>query len=772
MRVRRGRVVFLSDSRADYSGNIAFMYDELLRQDPGADVIGLFKPRLRARRSVRDMARIIWASATAQTIVLDDYYPLIYAFKIRAGTRLVQVWHAAGAFKKVGYSRTGLPGGPTPGSLIHRNYTDVTVSSEAVRGDYAEAFGVPISRVHALGVPRTDAFFDEDAVAAAAARIRHKFLIPDGKRVALFAPTFRGQGQRSAYFDYDSVDFAQLAADLGDDWVILVKMHPFVTPLADARPELAHVAGVIDVSAEREITDLLMAADVLITDYSSTIFEYALLHRPIVLFCPDLEEYTADRDFYYPFERYVSGPLVREAAGLADAIRTAAPAADHDEFVQEFMGACDGQSAARIVSDIVLRPRQVRTRGRQGGRDTSYPMARGEKAGSATLATHATTASTLNVAIAHAARIGIAGLYMALRILPRRRKIVLMSRENNSLSADFADVVAGLRRAAPDVNIVTLVRMVPTGLRGKISYIRHIFSQVFHVATARVLLLDTYSMVASLPRHGRGLTVIQMWHALGALKKFGLSIVGTPEGRDPRLARAMRMHRGYDVVLASGPACRDAYAEAFGVGQDQVAVAPLPRVDRLRDEVRAAAVRGRLRVAHPAYFDRPIAVFAPTLRLNGPSPIDVAKLSAQLADAGVHLVVKSHPLVRTTLPAGIDTAPGFSTQDLLYVADYFVTDYSSALFEASVLGLPCYFLAPDLDDYVASRNFYLNFPGDLPGPVVRSAAELAAAMTAGLATAEDARKFADRWVQIPAARGGSATPCTDAIVELVLGHLR
>ena len=67
-----------------------------------------------------------------------------------------------GAFKKVGFSRVGKPGGPSKRSLTHRNYTDAIVSSEEVRKDYAEAFGISIDKVHALGIPRTDIFFDSD----------------------------------------------------------------------------------------------------------------------------------------------------------------------------------------------------------------------------------------------------------------------------------------------------------------------------------------------------------------------------------------------------------------------------------------------------------------------------------------------------------------------------------------------------------------------------------------------------------------------------------
>jgi len=754
-RVRPNRIVFLSDSRSGYSGNIAFLREEILRQNPDADVIGIFKPSMRARRPLADVVRLPWVTATAQTIVLDDFYPLIYPFRIRTETRLLQVWHAAGAFKRVGYSRQGLPGGPMPGSIIHRNYTDATVSSESIRRDYAEAFGIDIGRVKALGVPRTDVFFDSEFVAEANRLVRRRYGIPDGKRIVLYAPTFRGNGQLTATFDYDSVHWDKLVDELGDDWVVMAKMHPFVKPLSVARPQ---VTGVIDVTTDREITQLLMAADVLITDYSSTIFEYGLLRRPVVFFCPDLAQYTADRDFYYPFSEYVTGPLVTDASRLAEAVRTARHSSAQDRFLERFMGACDGHSSERITRELILNPRE------SGRPEAAAP------GGSSPTPTRASGAMGLRLLVAYAARILLNLGYIPLRLLPRRRKVVMISREHETVPDDFEDLAAAIHRADPGVEVVMLVRMVPPGYLAKIGYAFHMVAQLYHVATSRVLVIDTYAMAASLLRHGRGLTVMQIWHALGAFKKFGLSILDHPEGRDARLARAMRMHQGYDIVLASGEDCRPAFADAFGTDIEKVAVAPLPRVDRLLDARRAERTRERILATHPHLRNRRIAVFAPTFRLDGNVVIDMTELSRALNEIGVHLIVKMHPLMPDDFGREVETAPGFSTQEILDVADIFITDYSSTLYEAALLGISCYFLAPDLDHYVSSRDFYLDFHKDLPGPVARDIPSLVEAISKHEGTRERALAFATRWVQLPPVSAFHlGTPrCTAHIADLVL----
>jgi CDP-glycerol glycerophosphotransferase (TagB/SpsB family) len=751
--VRDGRILFLSDSRAGFSGNFAFLEAEIRRQRADAEILGVFKPRLRAARSLRDAFRLPWLIATAQTIVVDDYYPLIYPLRIRGETTLLQVWHAAGAFKRVGWSRVGLPGGPLPGSLAHANYTDATVSSEGVRGDYAEAYGIDVERVHALGVPRTDVFFDDERVRAAATAIRRSYGIAPSQKIALFAPTFRGNGQLTATYDVDSVPWEKLAADLGDDWVVMVKMHPFVAPLQVQRP---HVTGVIDASSERELNDLLMAADVLITDYSSAIFEYSLLRRPIVFFCPDLAEYTAARDFYYPFEDYVTGPLVTEGDRLAEAIRTAGVGEDAVAFHDRFMSACDGRSSERITREIILRRRaDVDTAAVAPGGTPEPTRISGRISG--------------QLAVAWLARTSLALVYAPLKLLPSRRKVVMISREHPTEPQDFADLRTAIRAQDPTVRVVSLVRMVPPGIPGKVRYAVHMLAQLYHVATARVLVVDTYAIVASVLHHKRSLTIVQIWHALGAFKKFGLSILGQEEGRDAHLAAAMRMHEGYDIVLASGEDCRPAYAEAFGTDPSRIRVAPLPRVDRLRDPARADEIRARIHARHPHLRDARVAVFAPTFRLDGTVTVDAAALSAALAEQGVHTVVKLHPLMHGRFGDDVDTAEGFSTQEMLHVADLFITDYSSALYEAALVGIPSYFLVPDLDDYLASRDFYLDYRHDLPGPILHTVDDLAAAVRDGVATTADAVEFARRWVQVPGAPAPApaATPCADEIARIV-----
>jgi CDP-glycerol glycerophosphotransferase (TagB/SpsB family) len=352
MPLRKNRVLVLSDSRRELSGNLEFIVRELQTKHPEFDVVMMLRPSLRAGRTQRDTFRLPFLIATSRFIVLDDYYPYINRLKLRKGVELIQAWHAAGAFKRVGFSRMGLPGGPSEDSISHRGYTDAVVSSESIRPNYAEAFRMPIEGVHAVGVPRSDVFFDADYVASVRTRIREQYGVRPGQKVVLYAPTFRGNGQRSAKFDASIVDWQKLAAGLGEDAVVMVKMHPFVRRYP---VDAVDLPTFINVSKEREINDLLFAADVLVTDYSSVIFEFALLKRPIVFHVPDLDDYRESRDFYYPFETYLCGPTTTTTDELIAAIKEETlDTAALDAFVEFYMSACDGHSTERFVQTLIV----------------------------------------------------------------------------------------------------------------------------------------------------------------------------------------------------------------------------------------------------------------------------------------------------------------------------------------------------------------------------------------------------------------------------------
>ena len=214
--------------------------------------------------------------------------------------------------------RIGRPGGPNPRSLSHKNYSATITSSESIRKDYAEAFGISLDKVYATGIPRTDVLFDDGYKSRIRDRIFSKYPQLKDKKVILFAPTFRGNGQKTAYYNFEWIDFKKMKEEFGEEYCLIIKLHPFVHNV-ECIPEDDNFF--LNMTQERDINDLLLVTDILITDYSSVIFEAALLDIDTIFYVPDIEEYTASRDFYYPFEEYMFGQLAKTKEELIEAIK-------------------------------------------------------------------------------------------------------------------------------------------------------------------------------------------------------------------------------------------------------------------------------------------------------------------------------------------------------------------------------------------------------------------------------------------------------------------
>jgi CDP-ribitol ribitolphosphotransferase len=236
---------------------------------------------------------------------------------------------------------------------VHSNYNVCLMGSQSAAVHYAEAFRQPLGRFRSdLGIPRTDVLFGEERIARTRAAVRARYRLPEGRRVILYAPTFRGDSVTDARAT-DDLDFGVLRAALGDDHVLLVRLHPFVHSRTVIGPDLAGFA--IDVSDHPDINELMLVSDVLVTDYSSAIFEFSLLGRPMIFFAPDYEAYEKERGFYFDYRTGVPGPVVETSEALAEYIR----AGDFDlERVARFRDAsfdvADGGSATRVTDALIL----------------------------------------------------------------------------------------------------------------------------------------------------------------------------------------------------------------------------------------------------------------------------------------------------------------------------------------------------------------------------------------------------------------------------------
>lgn len=323
----------------------------------------LDKPTKQVRRGASGALTTLRAMAGCGYILLEEPSALMQHITPRSGQTVIQTWHASGPFKKVGFSRRDA--GEDPGPIRHRHYDYAIVGSEESRAPYAEAFGMPLERVLPIGLPRTDRLVDPTYAAERRQAILSARPELAGKRIVLLAPTFRGADSYAAHHEWERYDLDGLASALGERYAILVKPHPYTAQHPRRGPEqrrfLAGVAArhpgiVYDFTDYSDVNDLLFVTDVLVTDYSSVVFEWSFLGRPVVFFAYDYDAYLRQRGFYFPFDSYTYGPVVRSASALPEAVATArvdVPALV--AFRERFLSACDGHAAERFVARLLTK---------------------------------------------------------------------------------------------------------------------------------------------------------------------------------------------------------------------------------------------------------------------------------------------------------------------------------------------------------------------------------------------------------------------------------
>lgn len=353
--VKENKIVFLEVRLQELTDNFQRIYTALQKKGGYELVIchigdGLLSRKEQYHNSLAALKEI----ADAKYVFINDSSSLISCIPLRKETKIIQTWHACGAFKKFGFSTAEKKFGGTREQLLkyplHKNFSIVTVSSPEVVWAYAEAFNMNDRKQDILptGISRTDVFYDQDAIRAAYEKI-HK-LMPSSrkKKVILYAPTYRGRVAKA--YSPEKMDLQLMHQELGEEYVIVFKHHPFVKKRPQVPEELKEFA--VDMTDDMAIEELLMVSDICISDYSSLVFEFSLFERPMIFFAYDLDEYFDWRGFYYPYEEMAPGPICKETEEMIDYIKHLDTKFDKQQviaFKEKFMSACDGHATERIL---------------------------------------------------------------------------------------------------------------------------------------------------------------------------------------------------------------------------------------------------------------------------------------------------------------------------------------------------------------------------------------------------------------------------------------
>lgn len=290
----------------------------------------------------------------ARLLINNNNFP--FYFRKREGQVYIQTWHGT-PLKKLGNDVARTNFSLSYWNLMWREaeYWDALLAqNDYAAGVLANCFGFE-GRVVTEGYPRNDSL-TRDRMAEDRPAIRRRLGIPEGKTAILYAPTWRDDA-KNASRQYELVtylDFETAQQQLGDDYVLLLRGHHNIA----GQRQTAANKFVIDVTEYPEVNDLYTAADILVNDYSSVMFDFCVTGKPIIFLTPDIEQYRdATRGFYFDLEEKAPGPLhntteqvVRSIKNISSVSRRYAP--KYEAFVEAFASQCDGEATQRVFDAL------------------------------------------------------------------------------------------------------------------------------------------------------------------------------------------------------------------------------------------------------------------------------------------------------------------------------------------------------------------------------------------------------------------------------------
>jgi len=307
---------------------------------------------------------------------------------------------------------------------------------------------------------------------------------------------------------------------------------------------------------------------------------------------------------------------------------------------------------------------------------------------------------------------------------------------------------------------------------------KHLFEwvhSIYHRATSRMIFVDNYFGFLAVADFKSDVKCIQLWHAAGAIKQFGLKDPSN-DRRSPRaIQRFQQVYDRFDHVVVGSEKMAAIFRESFGLGDDRMLRTGIPRTDFYFEKASEAVASQELKQTLPLIGEKKVILYAPTFRDEALDSaeimLDVDRLYEEFASEYV-LLLRLHPAIQGKF---LNQYPGFvidvsgypDIHRLLVVTDVLVTDYSSIPFEFSLLGRPMIFFAYDLEVYEEARGFREDYKMLIPGPVVRDTEALIDVMKEGQFDYERILTFAEEWNEYS---DGTSSKCLiEAVYERATG---
>lgn len=350
--VQQNKIVFICYGGKNYSCNPKYIAEEILAQNLDYDLVWLLgntqqKLPEKIRKVPYHGKEALYELATAKVIISNTKMDL-RLFK-KKDQYAIQVWHGSYSSKRLeNDAKDKLPKRYIKESKHNSRQTDLFISGSADQSQqYREAFWCDCEILES-GFPRNDVLFHWDP--AIRTQVRADFGVPEDGKLVLYAPTFRDDGSTDAY-NIDGRAVVDTLEKNGGDWYFLVRMHPNATHVQSI---FAYDDKVLNASNYPDMQKLLLAADILITDYSSSVYEFAVLGKPSFIYASDVEAYDAMRGLRQDFYR-LPYRVNRTNAMLLEELDGFTPESGREsaaKFMEYFGGVDKGDASKQVVARI------------------------------------------------------------------------------------------------------------------------------------------------------------------------------------------------------------------------------------------------------------------------------------------------------------------------------------------------------------------------------------------------------------------------------------
>lgn len=330
------------------------------------------------------------------------------------------------------------------------------------------------------------------------------------------------------------------------------------------------------------------------------------------------------------------------------------------------------------------------------------------------------------------------GIYFFIKLFTKQKtRVFFLSRQFNFVPINYEFIIEELKKENIDTKVIC--KKVSNGLNGLIrneknrksffkdivsiiGYYFNLYKQMYYIATSKVVIIDGYNLTVSILKHKKNTRVIQMWHALAAIKKFGYQTIGYPDGLNPKIAKMLCMHKNYDYVISGSKAMNKYFAEAFNVPIEKVIEVGTPMIDYLLKDDNEK--REEIFSVYPQMKEKINILYSPTFRSDGRD--NTQEVIEAVDTKKYNLIFTFHPknnIIVSKDVISIDSKQ-FSTFDILKNVDYVITDYSALSIDACVLNKKLLLYVYDYEKYNEENGININLFEELQGAVSENIKDL------------------------------------------------